>query len=157
LSQLCPVTLDPRRVVDLTPRLLVVVGDRGIRGERVAKAAATIPGASLVTLRDYEALMWSDLATDRGAEIGSTLLDFLRRVDGDRPAAAARLPEGEGEIAGISYHIRGLVPPLLLLAPSQWDPLAPALSEHYCTIAWAAPFSAASRCWKRAAEGFTLV
>lgn len=144
LSLLCPVALDPRRVVDLAPRLLVVAGDRGISGERVAKAAATIPGASLATLRDYEALMWSDLAADRGAEIGSTLLDFLRRVDGDLPATAARLSEGEGEIAGISYHIRGSGPPLLLLplllAPSQWEPLAPALGEHYCTIALGGAF-----------------
>ena len=40
--------------------------------------------------------------------------------------------------AGISYRIRGAGPPLVLLpmflAPSQWEPLAPRLSERYCTI-----------------------
>jgi SAM-dependent methyltransferase len=38
----------------------------------------------------------------------------------------------------------GSGPPLLLLplllAPSQWEPLAPALSEHYCTIALGGAF-----------------
>ena len=44
----------------------------------------------------------------------------------------------EGEIAGISYRIRGAGPPLVLLplflAPSQWEPLIPRLSKKYCTI-----------------------
>ena len=54
------------------------------------------------------------------------------------PSRIASLREGEGEIAGISYRIRGVGPPLVLLpmflAPSQWEPLVPRLSERYCTI-----------------------
>ena len=49
-----------------------------------------------------------------------------------------RLPESEGEAAGISYRIRGAGPPLLLmpleLAPSQWAPLLPPLAQHYSII-----------------------
>jgi len=48
------------------------------------------------------------------------------------------LPEGAGEVAGITYHIRGSGPPLVLLplafAPSQWTPVLPMLSARYCTI-----------------------
>src|SRR5439155_8943013 len=47
-------------------------------------------------------------------------------------------PAGAGEVAGISYHIGGSGPPLVLLplgvAPSQWEPLVPRLSERWCTI-----------------------
>jgi ubiquinone/menaquinone biosynthesis C-methylase UbiE len=46
--------------------------------------------------------------------------------------------EEQGEIAGISYRIRGSGAPLVLLplflSPSQWEPLVPRLSQHYCTI-----------------------
>jgi SAM-dependent methyltransferase len=53
------------------------------------------------------------------------------------------LPEQEGEFAGISYRIRGAGPPLVLLpldlAPSQWEPLIPQLSAHYCTITLGGP------------------
>jgi SAM-dependent methyltransferase len=52
-----------------------------------------------------------------------------------RPATAAGQ---EGEIAGISYRVRGAGPPLVLLpldlSPGQWEPLIPALSARYCTI-----------------------
>jgi SAM-dependent methyltransferase len=48
------------------------------------------------------------------------------------------LSDQEGEIAGISYRLRGAGPPLVLLpldlSPGQWEPLIPALSARYCTI-----------------------
>ena len=48
------------------------------------------------------------------------------------------LPEGAGEVAGITYYIRGSGPPLVLLplafAPSQWTPVLPMLSARYCAI-----------------------
>ncbi len=51
---------------------------------------------------------------------------------------AAGLPEQEGEVAGISFRVRGAGPPLVLLpldlSPGQWEPLIPALSARYCTI-----------------------
>src|SRR6266705_1867393 len=61
--------------------------------------------------------------------------EFLRR----RIALpASGLPEQDGEIAGISYRVRGAGAPLVLLpldlSPGQWERLIPALSAHYCTI-----------------------
>lgn len=50
--------------------------------------------------------------------------------------------EQEGEIAGISFRIRGAGPPLVLLpldlSPGQWEPLIPALSR-YCSIILGGP------------------
>ena len=67
------------------------------------------------------------------------LLDFLDR----HPVRPVALPEGEGEVAGITYHIRGAGPPLVLmplsLAPSQREPLIAALSTRYCTISLGGP------------------
>ena len=48
------------------------------------------------------------------------------------------IAEQEGEIAGISYRVRGAGAPLVLLpldlSPGQWEPLIPALSAEYCTV-----------------------
>ena len=138
LILLCPIALDPRGLVKSAQRALVITGDRGTAAEGVIKAVEAIDGVRSFTLRDYEALMLSDLAADRAGDIGPALLDFLRRIDRDRPISRAHLLEGEGEIDGVSYRIQGSGPPLvlmpLLLSPSQWEPLLPALSEHYCTI-----------------------
>jgi SAM-dependent methyltransferase len=120
----------------LARRTLVISGDRGAAAERVTAVLQAVQGITAVRLADYEALMWSDLAADRTTQIASAMLSFLQSVGGrDTPV---RLPEGEGETAGISYRIQGAGPPLvllpLLLAPSQWTPLVPVLSERYCTI-----------------------
>jgi ubiquinone/menaquinone biosynthesis C-methylase UbiE len=75
------------------------------------------------------------VAAERAGELGDQMLQFLGRMTA--PASIA-LREGEGEAAGITYRIRGAGPPLVLLpfflAPSQWEPLVPQLSEQYCTI-----------------------
>src|SRR5438045_8431024 len=64
--------------------------------------------------------------------------EFLARPDLPRLRSAAGVREEEGEIAGISYRVRGAGPPLVLLpldlSPGQWEPLIPALSARYCTI-----------------------
>jgi ubiquinone/menaquinone biosynthesis C-methylase UbiE len=78
------------------------------------------------------------MVAERTDEIGSAMLHFLAQ---HRPPAEAKTvsPADErGEIAGISYRMRGAGPPLVLLplflAPSQWEPLVPRLSQHYCVI-----------------------
>jgi hypothetical protein len=66
----------------------------------------------------------------------------------------APLREGDGEIAGISYRIRGAGPPLVLLpmflAPSQWEPLVPRLSERYAPSRSAERPSGRWQFWNRA-------
>ena len=85
---------------------------------------------------------WSDLASERGAEIGTAMLDFLNRFEQGK-SVTITLPPQQGEIAGISYRIRGAGRPLVLmpldLAPAQWEPLIPQLSERYCTITLGGP------------------
>jgi SAM-dependent methyltransferase len=90
-------------------------------------------------LRGFECHPWSDVIADRGSEIGPAMLSFLDR----HQAPAVALPEGQGEMTEISFRIRGAGPPLVLmpldLAPSQWEPLIPKLSERYCTISLGGP------------------
>jgi ubiquinone/menaquinone biosynthesis C-methylase UbiE len=83
-------------------------------------------------------LGWSDVASERTREFADAMLEFLSRFPVPDVAKSVALPQGEGEVAGISYRIRGVGPPLVLLplflTPSQWEPLVPVLSERYCTI-----------------------
>jgi SAM-dependent methyltransferase len=105
---------------------------------RVRQLLTTLPGATSLNLREYVSLMWSDVFADRTADIGTVLLEFLQRMEQRQSTQAVQLAEGEGEVAGISYRMRGAGPPLVLLplelAPSQWEPLLPTLSTRYCTI-----------------------
>jgi SAM-dependent methyltransferase len=138
LSLICPAALDVRPFPELVARMLVISGDRGAAAERLQAAAANTVGMASTTLHHCEALMWSDLAADRGTEVGSAMLGFLRSMEERHRLAPVRLAEGEGEAAGISYRVRGAGPPLVLmpleLAPSQWKPLVPLFAERYCTI-----------------------
>ena len=131
-------TLDRSLVEPVSAKLLVVTGDRGTAAERVRNAMRGVPGVQHVELSDYNMLGWSDVAGERTREFADAMLGFLSRFTAPGAAKCASLPEGEGEVGGISYCIRGVGPPLvllpLLLTPSQWEPLIPALSERYCTI-----------------------
>jgi SAM-dependent methyltransferase len=131
-------SFDPRVAERLAAKLLLVMGDHGPTAEAVRDSTNRLPGAQLVTLHDYEVRAWSDVAAERTDELGGAMLEFLARMTTPASPGVVPLREGEGEIAGISYRIRGAGPPLVLLpmflAPSQWEPLAPRISEHYCAI-----------------------
>jgi SAM-dependent methyltransferase len=137
LTLLCPVVLDPRSLAALAERLLVVTGDRGPGSDRVRAGLSELPEAAVAVLEDYVGHTWADIAAERGDSIGTAMQAFLARpgLPPVRPATAAGQ---EGEIAGISYRVRGAGPPLVLLpldlSPGQWEPLIPALSARYCTI-----------------------
>ncbi len=136
LTLLCPAVLDTATLMPLAARLLVVTGDHGPGARRVRAGLAELPEATTVVLDDYAGHTWADIAADRGDSIGAAMEGFLQR-QGALPAAG--LPGQEGEIAGISYRVRGAGAPLVLLpldlSPGQWEPLIPALSARYCTIA----------------------
>jgi SAM-dependent methyltransferase len=131
--------LDTAPLAGLASRILIVAGDRGSLADGAANFANSVLSVSAHILHGYEWLPWSDVIADRGVEIGAAMLDFLDR----HPLPAVRLPEPEGEVAGITYRIRGAGPPLVLmplsLAPSQWDPLITILSARYCTISLGGP------------------
>ena len=139
LTVLCPASLDRGALQPLASRLLVVTGDHGAGPRRVQAVLPDLPPATTVVLRDYAGLTWSDLAVERGAEIGGAMQDFLARSESRQPLPATSVPEQEGEIAGISYSVRGLGPPLVLLpldlSPTQWTALVPVLDARWCTIA----------------------
>lgn len=123
----------------LKSRLLVITGDKGLSAQGPAKLLADLPSAAAHILRDYECLPWTDVIAERAADIAPAMLQFLD----SHPLPPASLHAGEGEVGGITYRIRGSGPPLVLmpldLAPSQWEPLIPGLSERYCTIALGGP------------------
>src|SRR5262249_1778040 len=138
LTLVCPLALDPSDLLAVASRLLVFTGDQGARPERLRSSLAGLRDATLITLPDCLGETWSDVAADRTHEVGTSMLEFLRRVDAHDPVKAAALTEHEGEVAGIDYRVRGAGRPLVLfpmaLAPSQWEPLIPMLATHYCTI-----------------------
>jgi SAM-dependent methyltransferase len=142
LSLVCPTGFEPSSVSALASRMLVLHGDRGPTAERVRAAVTQLPEATLVTLADYAGLPFADIAVERRDEISAALLDFLQRME-QRSGAAGAPTHGIGELAGLSYRIQGSGPPLMLLplalAPSQWEPLLPQLSQHFLTIALGGP------------------
>jgi SAM-dependent methyltransferase len=135
LTLLCPAVLDTRTLAPLAGRLLVVTGDLGPGARRVRAGLPDLPKATAVVLDDYAGYTWADIAAERGDSIGAAMQQFLVHRD---TLPAAGLPEQEGEIAGISFRLRGAGPPLVLLpldlSPGQWEPLIPGLSARYCTI-----------------------
>ncbi len=143
LTLVCPWGINVRAVRPNTSRLLVITGNQGRPAEEILRAVASLPGTTLVSLRDYFSPMWADMIADRTEDIGSAMMDFLSRIDQQQGVKALTLPEGEGEVAEVTYSVRGSGPPLVLfplgLAPSQWDPLLPVLSERYCTITLGGP------------------
>ncbi len=143
LTLLCPAALDPDRLEGLAARLLVVTGDHGPGPRRVQASLPRLPQAATRVLGDYTGLTWADLAVERGAEIGGAMRDFLAGIERREPLPPARPADPEGEVAGISFRVRGVGPPLMLLpldlAPTQWSALLPVLAEQCCTIALGGP------------------
>ena len=139
LTVLCPASLDRGALQPLASRLLVVTGDHGAGPRRVQAVLPGLTQAATVVLRDYAGLTWADLCVERGAEIGGAMQDFLCRLEIRQPLPAPGLPPQEGEVAGISYSVRGVGAPLVLLpldlSPTQWTALIPVFAARWCTIA----------------------
>ena len=96
--------LNPHSLAPLGSRLLVVTGDHGLGARRVQAVLPALPEATAVVLEDYAGLTWADLAADRGERIDTAMQEFHQRCD---PLSAAGLREQEGEIADISFRVRG--------------------------------------------------
>jgi SAM-dependent methyltransferase len=128
-----PVRLDPAPFAAVAARLLMVSGSHGLTAEVTARAADRLPGARRVALDGYDPPGWADVAAERGTEIVQAMTHALEAVPGS-PVAAG----GSGTHAGITYTIEGGGPALVLLpfflAPSQWQPIVPALAERFTVI-----------------------
>jgi SAM-dependent methyltransferase len=159
LTLVCPTVLNPRSLAPLGAKFLVVTGDHGLGARRVRAVLPDLPEATAVVLDDYAGLTWADLAADRGGHIDAAMRELRQRCE---TVPAAGLREQEGEIAGISFRVRGAGPPLLLLpldlSPGQWEPLIPALSARYCTITLGGPlFSSVASLEERGRSGYMAV
>src|SRR5579859_1867005 len=138
MTLVCPfrIPMDPFR--PLGARLLFVHGDRGPGADSLPRTLAALPEAKAIKLQDYADAAWADAIAERRAEIEPTLLAFLAEHSKREALEPVQLNQGEYEIAGISFRVRGSGPPLILLpltlARSQWDPIVPALAERYTTI-----------------------
>ncbi|MCH7778682.1 MAG: methyltransferase domain-containing protein [Gemmatimonadetes bacterium] len=122
---------------------MVIAGDQGAPAQRARELAARFGNGELFELSDYSSPMWADTIADRTTNVAEALCDFLARAEFERSLSTVPLPQGEGEIAGIYYRIRGTGSPLVLLplsmAPSQWEPLVSRISDRYCTITLSGP------------------
>ena len=97
LTLVCPGNMDATALRPLASRLLVVNDDHPT-GQRVTQAMAHLPDATLLTLSDYAGFLWADVMADRPHDLGTTLLEFVARVEAGRPAQRpVTLPEGAGE------------------------------------------------------------
>jgi SAM-dependent methyltransferase len=140
-----PSRLDPAPFADIADRVLMIAGERGPAAETTARATARLPAAERSVLSGYEAPgSWSDAVADRGEEITERMVAFLGRLaaNGHGPMTP-RVGRTEGNHAGISFHIEGSGPALILLpfflAPSQWNPAIPRLAEHFTVVTLGGP------------------
>jgi SAM-dependent methyltransferase len=117
---------------------MVITGDLGTPAQRAHDLAVRFENGALIELLGYASPMWADTVADRTVDVAEAVCEFLACVDREHALPPTALPQGDGEIAGIRYRIRGVGPPLVLLplsmAPSQWEPLVPQISDRYCTI-----------------------
>ncbi len=137
LTFVCPSQFDARRLRSLPVPLLLIHGDKGPASSLVPRALPELPEATEVVLEDFVDVLWSDPVADRQPEIAKAIHSFLAEADRQAPVASLDGDEERGEIAGITYHVQGNGPPLVLfplnLARSQWELLISPLSQHYRT------------------------
>ena len=138
LTLVCPRGVNAASLGVFGPRLLVFTGNEGRPAEVLLNIVSRLPDVTVTTLDHYFNLWWADVVADRTEAIGSCMIDFLTPVNQEHEVGIILPSEGEGSVAGISYSIVGTGPPLVLLplglAPSQWEPLIPRLSQRYCSI-----------------------
>ncbi|MGH7809817.1 MAG: class I SAM-dependent methyltransferase [Candidatus Binatia bacterium] len=138
LTLLCPMAINPTTLGSSPPPTLVVTGDRGRSALDAQCDGAKIAAAKLHVLQDYFSPPWADPIADRRDDIGAALTNFISAVDTSAVTHRVNIKDTSGEIAELSFVVRGVGAPLLLmplaLAPSQWGPLVDELSRQFCTI-----------------------
>ena len=141
LTLLCPNGLEREAVREVASRLLILSGDRGPSYESIPFDDFT--DARVAILPDYAPLGWTDIVAEKRDDISEHMFTALAGFSSSLPHTDPSVAT-EGEIAGITYRVRGSGPPLVLmplfLAPSQWEPLIPTLSERFTTITLGGPY-----------------
>ena len=144
LTLVCPSGFDPEVTAKMASRLLVFSAESGDDADSVERRLAGFEEAKTITLAGYSRPnTYADVAAHRPEEIAAALTDFLEQMGRRHQTPTVDLAEGEGEIAGITYKIRGAGPPLVLFplsaAPSQWQPIMAKLTGSYCVITLGGP------------------
>ena len=138
LTLVCPLDIDDTILPPIASNLCLINGAGGPFAERAANIVKSLPGVYSATLSDFTPQLWTDVAVERTDEILAALTAFLGQVDDAPGGTFPQIADGEGECAGIFYRVQGAGPVLVLLplalAPSQWEPLIPALSQRFCTV-----------------------
>ena len=156
LTLVCPLGMNPDLLAPIASRLLVFAADQGPGAQAARYSVQGFSDARLSILQNYVSLLWADVVADRNQDLGTAMLDFLTQMGQETAIEPVTFQGKEGEVAGISYRIQGSGSPLVLLplalAPSQWEPILPCLSQRYCTITlrgsvmgWASVFEARGR------------
>ena len=141
-----PSRLDPEPFIDIADRVLMISGERGPAAEGTARAALRLREAERIILARYDAPgSWADAVADRTSEIVDSMTAFLTKLAASgRRGGTPRSGPREGTVAGISYRMEGSGPALILLpfflAPSQWDPAIPRLTEHFTVVTLGGPY-----------------
>jgi ubiquinone/menaquinone biosynthesis C-methylase UbiE len=134
-----PTRLDPAQFAKVGDRVLMISGARGLTADVTTRAAERLPGAARHVLAEYDAPGWADVVTDRTGEIADRMTGFLERFTASAPTP----PKNEGIHAEITYRIEGSGPALVLLpfflAPSQWAPAMPDLTQRFSVITLGGP------------------
>jgi len=134
LSLICPMGIDVSALKKSQLPLLCIAGDGGRPGKETAREIGQLTAAKSLLLRDYFSPPWADPILERRDEIGNAIAEFIAPIK----TATAACVQSSGEVAELSYSIRGKGAPLVLLplalSPSQWEPLLHTLSEKFCTI-----------------------
>jgi SAM-dependent methyltransferase len=137
VTLICPFRMPREPFMPAGVPLLMVYGINSLTS-LFRELAARFPDTRTFELQDYDGAAWSDVMADRGADIAPTLFGFLSEAEQQIAIQPADIPEADGEVAGITYQIRGSGPPVLLLplslARSQWEPFVPVLARHYTTV-----------------------
>ena len=141
-----PSRLDPAPFADIADRILMIAGERGPAAEATARAAQRLPAAERSVLAGYDAPgSWSDAVAERTEEIADRMIAFLDGLAaaGHRADVPRSVAPMEGTHAGISYRVEGAGPALILLpfflAPSQWTPAIPRLTQHFTVVTTGGP------------------
>ncbi len=145
VALVAPSRLEPARFRGLGTKLLYITPDGGMLARTAARCLPQLPEATVERLSGYSAESWDDIGVERPdlPDILAHHLSAMSEADAGSEVDAGRGEEQSGEVAGIRYRAMGSGPVLVVtpmaLAPSQWEPLLPALAERFRVVALAGP------------------
>ena len=139
LTLVCPQGFDSPVLGSLASRLLVISAEGSEDAAIVGRHPEKFEKTQTINLSGFPVPnTYADIAAERPEEIAAGLVAFLQQMGQPHQTPSVDFAEETGEIAGISYRIRGTGPPVVLFplsaAPSQWEPIMATLAASFCAI-----------------------